>query len=114
MAAHEALRAREQLLHRLAEALPVGVVQLTAQGDVAYRNHQVVELLGTDIAGVDELVSAVSAADQDRVRIALTAVLRGRDHAHEEVELGSQPGTARSWCGGSTTRPVRPLAPYWR
>lgn len=87
MAAHEALRAREQLLHRLAEALPVGVVQLTAAGDVAYRNQQVVELLGADIAGVEELVAAVSTPDQDRVRAALEAVLGGRDHADEEVEL---------------------------
>jgi len=34
MAAHEELRAREQLLERLAEALPVGVVQVDADGRV--------------------------------------------------------------------------------
>jgi PAS domain S-box-containing protein len=40
MAAQEALEAREQLLHRLAEALPIGVFQVLADGRIAYTNER--------------------------------------------------------------------------
>jgi PAS domain-containing protein len=40
MAAHEVVRAREQLLDRLAEALPVGVIQVDTDGSVACTNSQ--------------------------------------------------------------------------
>ena len=46
MAAHEAVRAREQLLHRLAEALPLGVLQVDADGRVVYRNDYLTSLVG--------------------------------------------------------------------
>ncbi len=43
---HEALRAREQLLHRLAEALPLGVLQVDAEGRIVYTNHRLHTILG--------------------------------------------------------------------
>jgi PAS domain S-box-containing protein len=46
MAAEEALRAREKLLRRLAEALPIGVLQATADGRVVYTNERLHRILG--------------------------------------------------------------------
>lgn len=48
MAAHEAVRAREQLLHRLAETLPLGVLQLDPDGLVVYRNDYLADIIGED------------------------------------------------------------------
>ena len=87
MEAHEALRAREQLMDRLAEALPVGVLQLAADGRVAYRNTQLVELLATETTTLAEVIDAVWPSDRARLADALGGVLAGRDHAQEHVRL---------------------------
>ncbi|MEP7115857.1 MAG: diguanylate cyclase [Ilumatobacteraceae bacterium] len=47
MAVHEALRAREEMLDRLADALPVGVVQFDATRRVVYTNDQLHHILAT-------------------------------------------------------------------
>ena len=49
MAATEALRAGRELLARLTDALPVGVLQLGVTGLVAYRNDRVEAILGRPI-----------------------------------------------------------------
>ena len=46
MAAQEELRAREQLLDRLAGAIPVGLLQLDAEGRVVYTNERIRHILG--------------------------------------------------------------------
>ena len=53
MAAHEAVRAREQLLHRLAEALPIGVLQVDRDRRVLYKNDHLGAVLGIDAATSD-------------------------------------------------------------
>ena len=61
MAVMEELRAREQLLHRLAEALPAGVVQVDAAGNVVYANERAGDVLGAHGAtGAGSLFSAVA------------------------------------------------------
>jgi diguanylate cyclase (GGDEF)-like protein/PAS domain S-box-containing protein len=87
MAAHEAARAREQLLQRLAEALPVGVIQLSADGVVVYSNSQLSGLLSTEVATFADVVAAVSEPDRDRARSAFAAVLGGLESAEAEVQL---------------------------
>ena len=47
MAAHEDLRAREQLLDRLAETVPVGLMQVDEQMQIVYTNDRLHEILGT-------------------------------------------------------------------
>lgn len=87
MATHEALRAREQLLHRLAEALPVGVVQTDAGGAVLYANGRACEMFGATVTHVEDLLAAVSEPDVDRVRAVFGTVLTGDEGAHAEVAL---------------------------
>ena len=50
MAAHEAVRAREQLLHRLAETLPLGVLQLDPDRSIIYKNDYLADIIGEDDA----------------------------------------------------------------
>jgi diguanylate cyclase (GGDEF)-like protein/PAS domain S-box-containing protein len=87
MAAHEALRAREQLLDRLAESLPVGVVQTAADGRVVYANSQASSLFGPNIDCIDTLVAALPAGDADRVRACFTTVLGGAAGGETEAAL---------------------------
>jgi diguanylate cyclase (GGDEF)-like protein/PAS domain S-box-containing protein len=46
MAVNERLREREELLQRLAESLPSGIVQIDAGGDVVYTNSRLHKILG--------------------------------------------------------------------
>ena len=101
MAAHEQVRAREQLLHRLAEALPVGVVQLAADGDVVYANRQLPELLATPVASLTDLLAAVASDDRERAAAAFRSVLDGASEADVEVALARED---RRWCAVSVRR----------
>lgn len=88
MAAVDALRAREQLLVRLAEALPVGVVQTDADGALRYVNTRTADLFGARATHVDHLVAGLrGGGDADRLRAAFGAVLAGDPGAEAEVCL---------------------------
>ncbi|MFY9780370.1 MAG: diguanylate cyclase [Candidatus Baltobacteraceae bacterium] len=86
MAALEALRAREELLRLLAEALPLGIVQIDAAGRVIYRNGRVGAIVGNELAGtIEEQLAGVVPADREALAHALHAVVHeGRDG---EVEV---------------------------
>jgi diguanylate cyclase (GGDEF)-like protein/PAS domain S-box-containing protein len=80
MAAQEALRAREQLLHRLAEAVPIGLLQVDRERRVVYTNERLGTLVGVDsCAEVDDQLATVAAEDQPALSSAIDAVLEGRD-----------------------------------
>ncbi|HEY0560260.1 MAG TPA: diguanylate cyclase [Frankiaceae bacterium] len=87
MAAHEALRAREQLLDRLAESLPVGVVQTAADGRVVYANSQALALFGPELDSIDSVVAGLPADDAARVRGCFTSVLDGAAGGETEAAL---------------------------
>ncbi len=101
MAAHEQVRAREQLLHRLAEALPVGVVQLSADGGVVYANRQLQELLALPVSTLADLLAAVAADDRARAEAAFLSVLDGASEADVEVALAR---ADLRWCAVSVRR----------
>jgi diguanylate cyclase (GGDEF)-like protein/PAS domain S-box-containing protein len=80
MAAQEALREREQLLHRLAEAVPIGLLQVDRERRVVYTNERLTDIVGVGpCAGVDEQLATVAAEDRPAFSSALDAVLEGRD-----------------------------------
>jgi len=80
MAAQEALRAREQLLHRLAEAVPIGLLQVDRKRRVLYTNERFGALVGVEsCARVDDQLVNVSPEDQPALTSAIGAVLEGRD-----------------------------------
>jgi PAS domain S-box-containing protein len=91
----DALRASEQLFHRLTEAMPVGVVQSDADGWITYRNDRAREMLGNSAAStLEEQFADVAEADRMVLGSALHAVVtQGRD-ADITITL-QQPGGAR-------------------
>jgi diguanylate cyclase (GGDEF)-like protein/PAS domain S-box-containing protein len=88
MAAHEALRRREQLFSRLAEALPTGVLQLSRDGSVIYANARLSEILQTvtPISAAD-LLATVTPRDRPVVTTAVQAALSNAVDSELEVEI---------------------------
>lgn len=75
---HEALRSREQVLHRLAEALPVGVLHVDAVGRVLYTNRRLHVILDNARASTfQDQLSTVVAEDRPKVEDAFANALRG-------------------------------------
>jgi diguanylate cyclase (GGDEF)-like protein/PAS domain S-box-containing protein len=88
MAATEALRAREQLLDRLAEALPLGLFQIDAGRHVVYTNDRLHEIVGIERAPtVGAQLATLRAADRPALEEALEAVLLRGLQAEIEVAL---------------------------
>jgi len=89
MAAQEALRAREELLLRLAEAVPIGLLQVDTERRVVYRNERLTAIVGSgSCADVDEQLAAVAVEDRPVLDAALNAVLEGRD---TDIEVRVRP-----------------------
>ncbi len=86
MAAHDALRAREQLLNRLAEALPIGILQIASDRRVVYANDRLAGVLGAALStSLEEQLSTVLTEDRPILDAALTAALA--DGIDRDVEI---------------------------
>jgi PAS domain S-box-containing protein len=95
MAAHEELRAREQLLDRLAEAAPVGLLQFDVSRNVVYTNDRLHEILDTERAAtVEAQLATVVERDWPLLDRAVEEVLAQGLQVDMEVELQS-PGSAQ-------------------
>ncbi|MBK5224037.1 MAG: EAL domain-containing protein [Acidimicrobiia bacterium] len=80
MAANEALREREQLLNRLAEALPSGLLHVRSDGTVVYTNERLREIVGVPATEllVDQL-RPILRDDWPRFEAAFAAAMDGTD-----------------------------------
>jgi diguanylate cyclase (GGDEF)-like protein/PAS domain S-box-containing protein len=86
MRVHEALAANEQLLRRLTETLPLGVLQLDRERGMAYQNARLGRILGRPLETIDDLLAKIAVEDEPRLRRAIDAVLsRGKDG---DLEVG--------------------------
>ncbi len=87
MKAHEDLGRRERLFRRLAESLPLGVLQIDAERGLLYVNERLARIVGTEAAPtLDELIAAVDPASRPAFDNALdAALLRGHDGELEVV-----------------------------
>ena len=82
----EALRAREQLLTRLSDVLPIGVFQIDAAGTVTFANDQLSTIIGhSPSATVEAQFSTIDVNDRPRFLDAVDAVLN--DKPVDELEL---------------------------
>lgn len=76
LSVEEQLRAQEQLLTRLAEALPVGIVQFDSDGAVVATNDRLVSILGCEsFTTVNDVFAHVVDADRDALDNALAATI---------------------------------------
>ena len=88
VAAHEAVTAREQLLHRIAETIPLGLIQVDRGGQVIYTNERLCEITGSGPADqVHDLLAAVVREDWVRLEEAIDTVLINAADADLEVRL---------------------------
>ena len=82
----ETLRAREQLLTRLSDVLPIGVFQIDAMRSVTFTNDQLTKIVGhSPSATVEAQFSTIDANDRQRFLGAVEAVLD--DRPVDELEL---------------------------
>ena len=88
MAAQESLRASQQLLARLTDALPVGVVQVDRDRQVVYANRRAGQILASrETSTLAGMFSAVATDDLPALDEAWEAVLEGGADAELEVAL---------------------------
>ena len=90
VAAHEAVRRRERLFRRLAEALPTGLIHIDRDRHVVYANERLDEILGTSPADlVDERLATVVGDDWAPLDTAISRALS--DGADDDLEVQIQP-----------------------
>jgi len=107
MAAHEELRAREQLLDRLAAAVPVGLLQIDAGRRVVYTNERLHEILGIErVDDARDQLATVIEPDRPRLEHAFDAVLFSGEAGDVEVQLRVPTSRALRFC----TVSLRPLS----
>ena len=88
VAAHEALRAREQLLHRIAETIPLGLIQVARDGQVVYTNERLHEITSVGAGEtIHDLLSGVVEDDWRRLEGAIGTVLLSATDTDLEVRL---------------------------
>jgi diguanylate cyclase (GGDEF)-like protein/PAS domain S-box-containing protein len=84
----EELRAREQLLSRLSDALPVGVFQVDLAGHVTFTNDLLHAIVGVHpVATIEAQMSTVVANDRPLLDAALVAVLADQPVDDLEIRL---------------------------
>lgn len=91
IAAQEAVRAREELLRRLTETIPLGVLQVDHSGTVVYTNERLHQILGREaVATIEEQLDTVVTADRAVLGQAIDAVLRDGSDCDLEVRVGGR------------------------
>jgi diguanylate cyclase (GGDEF)-like protein/PAS domain S-box-containing protein len=97
MAAHEDLRAREQLLDRLAETVPVGLMQIDEQMQIVYTNDRLHEILGAErTETVSQQLANIDPADRQEIEQAFATLLADGVDAEVEVAVtGREDGRER-------------------
>jgi diguanylate cyclase (GGDEF)-like protein/PAS domain S-box-containing protein len=99
MAALEALRAREQLLNRLADTVPVGLVQIDTERRIVYTNDRLHEIVGVDPAPTAEAqLTTVVPDSRPALEQAIDSVLREGANADIEVACRRPEGEDLRFC----------------
>ena len=104
MAAHEAVRQRERLFHRLAESLPGGLFLVGSNKEIIYANARLASILGVpNTTNVLEQLASVAPDDRARLVGALDAAVGDRRDRQVEIEvLVPETGSLR-WCLATVT-----------
>jgi diguanylate cyclase (GGDEF)-like protein/PAS domain S-box-containing protein len=90
MAAHAALEAREQLLHELAETVPLGLFHSDPQGRILFANQRLLTILQISrVDSVSDVSSAVNPADRRAMEDAVRQVMSGLGGIDLEVRIPS-------------------------
>jgi diguanylate cyclase (GGDEF)-like protein/PAS domain S-box-containing protein len=98
MAAHAALDRQVKLLRQVTESLPIGLLQVGSDGELAYANSRLAEIVGVAAAvTVEEQLCTVAAADRAALLAALRAAVDVGADRDLEVDV-AVPGTGWRRC----------------
>jgi diguanylate cyclase (GGDEF)-like protein/PAS domain S-box-containing protein len=93
MATLEALRISEQSLIRLANALPLGVLQIDSERRILYCNERLGQIVGNHIGSTaEDILLNLTPSDCGQLHTALNAVLEHGENTDIEVRLQHQRG----------------------
>jgi len=88
MAAHEAVTRQEKLFRRLAESLPIGLLQVAEDGALVYGNSRLATILGVHSAAtLDEHLATITEQDRTALASAFAEVLRHATDQTLEVDI---------------------------
>ncbi|MGY1712326.1 diguanylate cyclase domain-containing protein [Geodermatophilus sp. SYSU D00758] len=106
MAAQEALHRSERLLRRLAESVPLGVLQLTTAGEAVFANARLAGLLGVpEVTGLADLEAALTEPSRAVLATALRSTFE--DGADGDLELALRlPGSGEARVVAVTLAPL--------
>ena len=96
MEAHETVRQSEQLLRRMAGAIPVGVAQFDLEYRILYANERLYEIVGAP-PQADEQSLMAAVVDPAELEQAVAEVHAGRD-VDIELEIERADGAGRRYC----------------
>ncbi len=97
MTALVALREREELLARLTEALPTGVLQIDAVGETVFSNQRWFEIAGLGADAIfDEFIALAARADRQLIREAIHRALTVGSDSQLEVSVTTPAGNVRN------------------
>ena len=104
LAAHEEVRRREQLFHRLAESLPEGLFLVDVKQEIVFANQRLASILGVgDASAVPELLANLSPASRTELSAALSAAMSDRTDRRLEIEIVHPQTRAPRWCLANVT-----------
>lgn len=104
MAAHEAVRQRERLFHRLAESLPDGLFLVGDDKEIVYANARLFAILGVrDATDLTQQLASVAPDDRARLVAALEAAVRDRRDRQVEIEVLVPESGLLRWCLATVT-----------
>lgn len=99
MAAHEAVTQREKLFRRLAESLPIGLLQVDEHGAMVYANTRLAAILGVPTsATLAEQLATVDDHDRTALSAAFADVLKDRADKTLEIEIAVRVTGERRRC----------------
>jgi diguanylate cyclase (GGDEF)-like protein/PAS domain S-box-containing protein len=98
MAAHEAVREREQLLQRIAETVPLGLLQLDGEGRAVYANERLAAVLGGSGEAAENHFANVADHDRPTLEDALTTLFENGCDRDLEIEVASARRRDRRFC----------------
>ncbi|MDQ1384284.1 MAG: hypothetical protein QOG65_1663 [Actinomycetota bacterium] len=98
MAAHEAVREREQLLQRIAETVPLGLLQLDGEGRAVYANERLASVLGGSGSSAEDHFANVADDDRHALDDALRALFANGCDRDLEIEVRSERRHDRRFC----------------
>ncbi len=99
MAAHDEIRARKELLDQLAEAMPLGLLQVDVERNVIYTNDRLHEILGVEPReSADAQLASVIDSERPALERAFDDALGEGRAVDLEVELGVGPRRELRFC----------------